>query len=261
MRAHCTLFTFVNVLLFVGDSCGQLQVSRQEKALVLKKVRRLQGAGGQQQCPDREGVQVFPNPTSCNEFVKCENGTATREVCENGLLFDPLLALTDAIFNYCVYNWKAECEGRPADNTPQSSPDCEYQFGLFPSAPGCETSYTKCEFGVATQMPCEAENVNIPLPLGLAWDPQTHTCNWPDLLIDSQGCDPAERLGGFACPQLRDLEGTFNEQFSPFPRFALNDPSIYVICVSGHPRLQSCGADDIFDLDTLSCVRQLPRFG
>ena len=32
------------------------------------------------------------------------------------------------------------------------------------------------------QMPCEAENVNIPVPLGLAYRPQTHSCDWPDLL-------------------------------------------------------------------------------
>ena len=31
-------------------------------------------------------------------------------------------------------------------------------------------------------MPCEAENVNIPVPLGLAYRPETHSCDWPDLL-------------------------------------------------------------------------------
>ena len=86
-------------------------------------------------------------------------------------------------------------------------------------------------------MPCEAENPNVPVVLGLAYDPDMHSCNWPDLLID-RGCDPSERLGGFKCPSLRgqltflwkqiviktflDIEGTFNERFSPFPRFAGN---------------------------------------
>ena len=79
------------------------------------------------------GVQVYENPASCNSFYKCENGTATAEVfalratrsprpstksrscswswlwiaqeCENGLLFDPMLAMTDAVHNYCVYMW------------------------------------------------------------------------------------------------------------------------------------------------------------
>ena len=42
--------------------------------------------------------------------------------CENGLLFDEELALTDAVHNYCVYNWKVDCGTRRRDDTPQSSP-------------------------------------------------------------------------------------------------------------------------------------------
>ena len=42
--------------------------------------------------------------------------------CENGLLFDEELALTDAVHNYCVYNWKVDCGARRRDDTPQSSP-------------------------------------------------------------------------------------------------------------------------------------------
>ena len=45
-------------------------------------------------------------------------------------------------------------------------------------------------------MPCEAENPNVPVSLGLAYNPETHTCDWPDLLT-GLGCDPAERLDGF----------------------------------------------------------------
>ena len=49
--------------------------------------------------------------------------------------------------------------------------------------------------------------------------------------------------------------GTANELHSPFPRFALSDPRVYVICVAGRPRLQSCGAMDTFDPDRLACTR------
>ena len=61
----------------------------------------------------------------------------------------------------------------------------------------------------------------------------------------------------------RELEGTLNEKFSPFPRFALEvgkfyvnyswelffihlylkDPRIYLICVNGRPRFE-VGVDD-----------------
>ena len=65
---------------------------------------------------------MYEDPSSCNRFYKCEDGVASAEVCANGLLFDHAMALTDAIHNYCVYNWKADCGARQADNTPQSSP-------------------------------------------------------------------------------------------------------------------------------------------
>ena len=54
---------------------------------------------------------------------------------------------------------------------------------------------------VTIQMPCEAENPNVPVVLGLAYDPDLHSCDWPDLLTH-RGCDPAERLGDFQCPSL-----------------------------------------------------------
>jgi len=237
---------------------GQLEEDREGKAITVKKVRR-KLAVPLGQCPEEKvGVQVYANPASCNSFYKCENGTATGEECENGLLFDPLLALTDAVHNYCVYTWRAECGARPADRRPEPSPGCEFQFGLFPRGGGCQTSYTKCDMGTPSQMQCEAENVNIPVSLGLAYRPATHSCDWPDLLTDL-GCDPAERLGNFTCPLLQDLVGTYNERFSPFPRFALADPRIYLICVEGRPRLQSCGAHDQFDGDSLTCVRRPPQ--
>merc|ERR1711892_1213859 len=181
------------------------QLDREGKKLVLKKVRKLRPDADQEQlgqCPETVGVQLYEDPSSCNRFYKCEDGVASAEVCANGLLFDQAMALTDAIHNYCVYNWKADCGARQADNTPQSSPGCEYQYGLFPLGDGCQSSYVKCEAGVPSEMPCEAENPNVPVVLGLAYDPAMHSCNWPDLLLDL-GCDPSERLGGFQCPVLK----------------------------------------------------------
>ena len=55
----------------------------------MKKVRRLGGGvSGGDSCPLFDGVQVYADPASCNQFYKCENGTMTLETCENGLLFD-----------------------------------------------------------------------------------------------------------------------------------------------------------------------------
>ena len=65
-------------------------------------------------------------------------------------------------------------------------------------------------------MPCEAENPNVPVPLGLAYNPETHSCDWPDLLTHL-GCDPAERLGGFQCPQLRGQGPHLTDPLLTFP--------------------------------------------
>ena len=139
-----------------------LNISRDGRALVRKKVRRLRPDGSDtDSCPIFDGVQVefvlyndlirtskhnlllnislqiYADPDSCNRFYKCENGSMSLETCENGLLFDQVcrpiicvcvtpviqeMALTDAIHNYCVYNWRVECGERTPDNTPDSSP-------------------------------------------------------------------------------------------------------------------------------------------
>ena len=85
---------------------------------------------------------------------------------------------------------------RFVDDTPISSPGCEYQFGIFPSGKGCFASYTKCANGV----PSEVSSQIIPFSqsstftlaqvycqLGLAYDHRIHTCNWPDLLMEYAG--------------------------------------------------------------------------
>jgi hypothetical protein len=40
--------------------------------------------------------------------------------------------------------------------------------------------------------------------LNQVYDERIRGCNWPDLLIGEQGCDPSKRLGGFICPTSTD---------------------------------------------------------
>ena len=63
----------------------------------------------------------------------------------------------------------------------------------------------------AVKIPCESDNVNIPVHLGLAYDHQLHSCNWPDLL-QHMGCDPEALLGGFQCPTLGGRKGLVDLQ-------------------------------------------------
>ena len=88
-------------------------------------------------CPEPEGLQLYPKEDNCNQFYKCANGTLTLETCGNGLLYDESKGLAGSTHNHCSYNWEADCGNRPADNTPISTPGCQYQFGIFPSGEGC----------------------------------------------------------------------------------------------------------------------------
>ena len=74
------------------------------------------------ECPEPEGLQVYPNPDSCNQFYKCANGTLTLETCGNGLLFNEGTSLAGSAHNHCSYNWQTSCGNRPNDSTPISSP-------------------------------------------------------------------------------------------------------------------------------------------
>jgi len=200
------------------------------------------------ECPEPEGLQVYPHEDTCNQFYRCANGSLTLETCGNGLLFNEATSLTGAAHNHCSYIWQTSCGTREADDTPISSPGCEYQFGIFPSGEGCLASYTKCANGIPTEVYCQ---------LGLAYDHRIHTCNWPDLLMEYAGCDPSAALGDFRCPSDEELS-PLARRFFPFPRFPVpKDPSLYIICVDGVPRLNTCPEGSLFSEETLGCVEQL----
>lgn len=198
-------------------------------------------------CPDVYGLAVHAHPEFCDKFFKCENGTLTLETCENGLLFDG----KGAVHNHCNYNWAVHCDKRLADITPISSPGCLYQFGLYPKSAGCHNSYVKCAYGVPYETPCEP---------GLAYDDKTHSCNWPDLLLDQ--CNP-EEVVGYRCPDKVEPD-TLAYKFWPYPRFALpGDCGRLITCVNGYPRLITCGEGKVVNEASLTCEdpEHVPKCG
>lgn len=82
-------------------------------------------------CPERLGLQLYPDPATCNRYFKCANGTLTHETCGNGLLFDVDKAFAGAVDNHCAYNWDTNCDERPAENNPLSTSGCSYQVNYF----------------------------------------------------------------------------------------------------------------------------------
>nr|CAD7453178.1 unnamed protein product [Timema tahoe] len=187
-------------------------------------------------CPEQVGVQTYAHPDLCDHFFLCTNGSVTVEQCENGLLFDG----KGSVHKHCNYNWAVDCGARKYEDVPISSPGCLYQFGIYPESASCSTNYIKCESGVAHQTPCEP---------GLAYDDKTHSCNWPDLLLDT--CNP-EAILGFKCP-TKLPSNTVAAKFWPFPRFAIpGDCGRLITCVNNFPRLISCGDNKVFDEESLT---------
>ena len=101
------------------------------------------------------------------------------------------------------------------DDTPISSPGCEYQFGIFPSGKGCFASYTKCANGVPSEVLYvllsnrwyyQRRCNQVYCQLGLAYDHRIHTCNWPDLLMEYAG----EIVSGAEAKQCMAMLGSLN---------------------------------------------------
>ncbi|KDR14644.1 protein obstructor-E [Zootermopsis nevadensis] len=191
-------------------------------------------------CPEQHGVQTYPHPDLCDHYFKCTNGTVSLERCENGLLYDG----KGNVYEHCNYNWAVECGNRKADLTPISTPGCLYQFGIYPESAQCSSNYIKCAHGVPYPTPCEP---------GLAYDDKTHSCNWPDLLLDF--CNP-EAIVGFKCPEKVPAH-SISAKFLPYPRFSVpGDCSRLITCVNGYPRLITCEAGKVLDESTLTCEDQ-----
>ncbi|XP_045118634.1 protein obstructor-E-like [Portunus trituberculatus] len=204
------------------------------RAAILSALLALATAQQFNECPERYGLQLYPHPTSCNEFYKCANGTLTYEVCENGLLFDG----KGAVHNHCNYHWAVDCGERQADLTPLGNGICEYSFGIYSNG-ACETDYTLCTYGEPKYEPCTP---------GLAYDERIHGCNWPDLM---EYCVPQD-IVGFECPAYVDSKDPA-ARFLPHPRYPTQDCGRYIVCVEGNPRLVGCGDSTVFNPNTLTC--------
>ena len=74
--------------------------------------------------------------------------------------------------------------------------------------------------------------------------------------MESAGCDPSAALGDFRCPATAELS-PLAQRFFPFPRFPVaKDPRLYIICLDGVPRLNSCGEGSLFSEESLGCEEE-----
>lgn len=91
---------------------------------------------------------------------------------------------------------------------------------------------------------------NLTCPLGLAFNPKTYQCDYPDLVED---CD-AEGYLNFRCPQEQRLEG-FGVAASENKFHKSDDCQKYFLCVNGRPRLYVCGVGTAFAHELNRCEK------
>lgn len=150
-------------------------------------------------------------------------------MCPDGLLFND----KNGPFSYpCQYPIDVECGQRARLQPAQATDECPHQFGYFKVGDESHCSQFKnCADGRAYVFDC---------PEGLAFNPDTYRCDWPDEVPD---CD-AEAFLQFRCPEVpRSFFGRAEYQFYRSP----TDCQRYFLCIQGKPRLYNCGAGNAFN--------------
>ncbi|KAL6257677.1 hypothetical protein P5V15_011256 [Pogonomyrmex californicus] len=182
--------------------------------------------GSSASCPERNGR--YPVHNQCDAYIECIDGIAEQKLCPEGLYFNP-----EARFNYpCGYPIDIDCTGRPNLQPANPTENCPHQYGYFKIGDHQRCGqFMNCVDGRGYVFDC---------PEGLAFNPETYRCDWPDQVAD---CD-AESFLGFRCPEVRS--GPFLDVETKFFRSPA-DCHHYYICVNGRPRLQNCGIGNAFN--------------
>ncbi|XP_043271590.1 protein obstructor-E [Venturia canescens] len=228
MRRYSLALVVLVCSLFAATTCVA-QFQRQKQASTYNRVEQSAKsfAPSSVSCPEKNGR--FPIPSQCDAYIECIDGEGEEKLCPDGLLFNP-----DARFNYpCGYPIDIQCEGRSQLQPAQPTEDCPHRYGYFKVGDSSHCGQFKnCADGVGYVFNC---------PEGLAFNPETYRCDWPDQVPD---CD-AEAFLGFKCPPV-DKD---NFYFGELTRFfkSPSDCEHYFVCVEGRPRLMNCGEGNAFN--------------
>lgn len=129
---------------------------------------------------------------------------------------------------------------------PNATEDCPRQFGLFKLGDENDCGdYINCANGVGVIEYC---------PEGLGFNPHNYQCDYPDKIAECS----SEGFLGFTCPPRNkkrkylpdgsiDVLATVRHYRHP------ETCTKYLICDSGHPRLQKCPTFHAFNEETKQC--------
>ncbi|KPI95555.1 hypothetical protein RR46_09014 [Papilio xuthus] len=194
------------------------------------------GAVGDEVC--QEYNTYYKIQGSCDSYVECNAYKATYKTCPDGLYF-----MRDVQWpTYpCAYPSDAQCEYNDQPQRAVSSAECKTQYGFFASPLATRSDcgkYRMCVEGKAFEMECA---------MGLAFNPETGRCDWPDLV---PSCS-AEEFLGFKCPPA-----TYDEFGKAYVvNFSIQGSCHYFFsCMEGVARLLVCDRGFAFDASVNRCV-------
>ncbi|XP_064459170.1 protein obstructor-E-like [Ornithodoros turicata] len=172
----------------------------------------------------RKDNGLFEHEQYCDYYYECENGVATLQLCPNGLAF---AGKNRGLRGNCDYPHRVECpddEGRVMGQSPISTENCHWQYGVFAHQTSC-TRYWQCWNGTSTIQQC---------PFSLLYNDVMHACDWPDNVPDCQ-----------KHPICKD---------NPNGHLPIEKSCVrYWLCVGGYPRLQRCPAGLAFNPTSSRC--------
>ncbi|XP_047534934.1 uncharacterized protein LOC125069471 [Vanessa atalanta] len=171
-------------------------------------------------CRDVNGYYSVEN--QCDEYIACENNKAYRNLCPDGLYFNPKAKWPAYP---CAYPSEVKCPSQSFIHQAQPTDQCYHRYGIFPTSNGDCGHFIMCQEGLATLMSC---------PSGLAFNPITSTCDWP---VNVPDCN-LDVFQDFTCPSN---DYALISHFISYYKYE-NSCKQYIICQEGRPRLLSCDA-------------------
>ncbi|RXG54220.1 hypothetical protein Avbf_11173 [Armadillidium vulgare] len=194
-------------------------------------------------CPEDFGD--FEDPIQCDKYWRCDQGVATSNLCDDGLVFDKFKA--DGREDPCDSPYVVDCAKRVKLQEPTfPSEICPRRHGFFadPDPTICDIFYT-CKNGRHTKTPCSP---------GLHFDEKTGTCAWPNI-ANRTGCGKKKQasVNGFFCP----VEEVLNDQGMtiPHPSYPNEvDCQKFYVCLNGQtPQEAACNLGQVFNERTMLC--------
>ncbi|CAG9110458.1 hypothetical protein JYU34_010997 [Plutella xylostella] len=175
----------------------------------------------------------------CDAYIECKDFVAHEMLCPDGLHFDPRAAWPAYPCGYAI---DISCDGRGQPQPAIPSAECPHQYGFYASPQASVNDcgqYRMCVEGKAIEMMC---------PPGLAFNPATARCDWPEFV---SSCN-VEAFLGFKCPVLPPLENGEPNTAVVNYKYEGNCFAFYS-CELGRPRLLTCDAGFAFNPATGVC--------